>query len=199
MNEPILSKRKANKTKNEAEILITAIQLFKEKGDEQTSIRDIVQATSLARGTFYNYFKNKGEIWDKIIDDLMEKLHRSAFKKRSESKTVKQFMHDSFYPILTILNSSTYRDLIANNSASFRDAFFRHPEIENIISIFERDMRESSLFKELPDHFYKMTVYAMLGSTLEILIQSYLRNDNYSVNEITDFITHTFEKSANLK
>ena len=72
--DKIVSKRAANKIKNEQEILATAIQLFIEQGEEETTIGDIVAATSLARGTFYNYFKSKKEIWDKIIAHLMLSL-----------------------------------------------------------------------------------------------------------------------------
>lgn len=37
--------------------------------------------------------------------------------------------------------------------------------------------------------------YAMLGSSLEILIQSYLRGDGYTVEPITEYITLIFERS----
>lgn len=190
-----MNKRAANKVRNEQEILDTAIQLFIEKGGEETTIDDIVKGTSLARGTFYNYFKNKKEIWDKIIANLMKELHKNAFKERSQSATVREFIYDSFFAVLTIFDTAPNRDLIAKNPASFRAAFFRHKEIDRIIEIFDRDMRASNLFKGLPDYFYKMTVYAMLGSSLEILIQSYLREDGYTVEQITEYITLIFEKS----
>ena len=190
-----MGKRAANKVRNEQEILETAIQLFIKQGEEATTIGDIVAATSLARGTFYNYFKSKQEIWDKIIADLMVDLHKNAFKDRSQSATVREFIYESFFAVLTIFDTTPNRDLIAKNPASFRDAFFRNSEIDVIITIFERDMRNSNLFKDLPDYFYKMTVYAMLGSSLEILIQSYLRGDGYTVAQITEYITLIFERS----
>lgn len=190
-----MGKRAANKVKNEQEILETAIQLFIERGDNSTNIKDIVTATSLARGTFYNYFKSKQEIWDKIISDLMIDLNKNAYKERSKSTTIHDFIYASFLAVLKIFDSSPYRDLIAKNPASFRDAFFKNPEIDRIIAIFDRDMRASELFKGLPDYFYKMTVYAMLGSCLEILIQSYLKKDGFTVEQIADYITLIFEKS----
>ena len=190
-----MGKRAANKIKNEQEILETSIQLFIKRGDEATTIGDIVAATSLARGTFYNYFKSKKEIWDKIIADLMQDLHQNAYKERSQSTSVHDFIYVSFLAVLTIFDSPPYQDLIAKNPASFRDAFFKNKEIDRIIDIFDRDMRASELFKGLPDYFYKMTVYAMLGSCLEILIQSYLRKDNFTIKQIAEYITLIFEKS----
>jgi len=193
--DKIISKRTANKIKNEQEILATAIHLFITQGEQDTTIGDIVAATSLARGTFYNYFKSKKEIWDKIIEDLMQELHKNAFKERSQSSTVREFIYESFFAVLTIFDTAPHKELITKNPASFRDAFFRNQEIDVIISIFEKDMRNSNLFKGLPDYFYKMTVYSMLGASLEILIQSYLRGDGYTVEQITEYITLIFEKS----
>ena len=125
----------------------------------------------------------------------MVDLHKNAFKNRSQSTTVREFIYQSFFSVLTIFDTSPNRDLIAKNPASFRDAFFRNSEIDVIIDIFERDMRNSNLFKGMPDYFYKMTVYSMLGSSLEILIQSYLRGDGYTAKQITEYITLIFEKS----
>ena len=125
----------------------------------------------------------------------MVDLHNNAFKERSQSATVREFIYESFFAVLTIFDTTPNRDLIAKNPASFRDAFFRNSEIDVIIAIFERDMRGSNLFKDLPDYFYKMTVYAMLGSSLEILIQSYLRGDGYTAEQITEYITLIFERS----
>ena len=125
----------------------------------------------------------------------MVDLHNNAFKERSQSATVREFIYESFFAVLTIFDTAPNRDLIAKNPASFRDAFFRNSEIDVIIAIFERDMRGSNLFKDLPDYFYKMTVYAMLGSSLEILIQSYLRGDGYTAEQITEYITLIFERS----
>jgi hypothetical protein len=97
--------------------------------------------------------------------------------------------------VLKIFDSYPYRDLIAKNPAPFRDTFFKNKEIDTIFAIFERDMRASNLFQGLPDYFYKMTVYAMLGSCLEILIQSYLKQDGFTTEQIAKYITLIFEKS----
>ncbi len=190
-----MSKRDANKRRNEQEILATAIRLFISKGAEETTIGDIVASTSLARGTFYNYFKDKKEIWDKIITDLIDNLNQKAFRKRAESTTIHDFIYDSFLEPLSVFDKPPYRELIAKNPSAFRDAFFKNEEIGVIISIFERDMRASSLFKNLPDYFYKMTAYSMVGSCLEILIQSQSNRDNFTIKQITEYITLIFEKS----
>lgn len=45
----------------------SAAKLFMEKGIEQTSVNDIVKDARLAKGTFYNYYKDKTALIDEII------------------------------------------------------------------------------------------------------------------------------------
>tara|TARA_B100000497_G_C7681875_1_gene412624 strand:+ start:1175 stop:1450 length:276 start_codon:yes stop_codon:yes gene_type:complete len=76
-----MSRREARKLKNEQEIIDTAILPFINHRADKTTIANIINRSSFARGTFYNYFKDQSEIWDKIIQDLIVKLNNRAFKK----------------------------------------------------------------------------------------------------------------------
>lgn len=187
-----MGKREENKIRNEKEILTTAIQLFIEKGDEQTTISDIVAATDLAFGTFYNYFKNKSEIWDRIIDHFMI---NHAYPERQHATSIYDFIYNSLSPILSEVCKEPYQALINRNPNSFRAAYFRSAEIEVNISVFERDMRASKLFVNLPDHYFRMTIYGILGTCFEILIQSYSNGDGFSAEQINDYVSSTFERS----
>jgi len=52
------------------QILNCAKRLFASKGYYQTQISDIQHAAGVARGTIYQYFKNKDDIFATILDDL---------------------------------------------------------------------------------------------------------------------------------
>mgnify|MGYP001443749211 CR=1 FL=1 len=54
------------------QILDCAKKLFASKGYYQTQISDIQHAAGVARGTIYQYFKNKDDIFATILDDLFE-------------------------------------------------------------------------------------------------------------------------------
>ena len=63
------------------EILDAAQQLFYQKGYEQTSVQDLLNAIGIAKGTFYHYFDSKQallqELTDRIVVEamaLVEKL-----------------------------------------------------------------------------------------------------------------------------
>jgi AcrR family transcriptional regulator len=55
---------------NREKILDMAIQLFSERGFENTKVSDITEALRMGKGTFYVYFKNKRELFMECIDRL---------------------------------------------------------------------------------------------------------------------------------
>ena len=61
-SEEVAGKREQNRIRNRGAILHAARECFRERGYENSTIRDIVRRTGLAAGTFYNYFSSKQEI-----------------------------------------------------------------------------------------------------------------------------------------
>lgn len=53
-------------------IITTAAQLFIEKGYEQTSIQDILDATHLSKGGLYHHFKSKDEILEAVMQKRVQ-------------------------------------------------------------------------------------------------------------------------------
>lgn len=48
----------------------SATRLFLERGVNETSVNDIVKDAKLAKGTFYVYFKDKGELIHKMLTEM---------------------------------------------------------------------------------------------------------------------------------
>ncbi len=63
-----------------AEIIISAISAFREKGYEKITIADLVDAAQIGRSTFYKHFKNKKDLFieciKKIIFTEMQKTEK---------------------------------------------------------------------------------------------------------------------------
>lgn len=66
------------KKEKENKISEAAMSSFREKGIEPTSIRDIMNRTGLGLGTFYNYFKDKKDLEQKIVLDILTELFYEA-------------------------------------------------------------------------------------------------------------------------
>jgi len=54
------------------EIVEMAKKLFAEQGYEKTQINDITNALNVSHGLVYHYFKSKSEVFDAVIDSLLE-------------------------------------------------------------------------------------------------------------------------------
>lgn len=75
-----MGKAEDNKKQKKEALLNTALELFGQKGIQNTAISDIVQKAGVAKGTFYLYFKDKYDIRDKLIVHLTSKLFADAVK-----------------------------------------------------------------------------------------------------------------------
>jgi AcrR family transcriptional regulator len=68
------------------EILDAAERLFASKSYEGTTINDILEATKIAKGTFYYHYKSKEEVMDGIITRRIDKGLERAKAIASDEK-----------------------------------------------------------------------------------------------------------------
>lgn len=68
----------AQRDARRAQFLDVALALFAERGYHQTSIADIIERAGVARGTFYNYFDGKREIFASLLDRLFDSADASV-------------------------------------------------------------------------------------------------------------------------
>lgn len=77
--------KEANVRKNE--ILDAAARLFAQKGFDDTSVADIMNAVGIAKGTLYHHFKSKEDIMDALIERQMDNI-LSAARKVAEDVSI---------------------------------------------------------------------------------------------------------------
>jgi AcrR family transcriptional regulator len=80
-----LGKRDETKLANRAAILEAGRDVFAELGYEGTTVRDIIRRTTLASGTFYNYFKSKDEVFHALHDDGVKRFKPMLAAARAEA------------------------------------------------------------------------------------------------------------------
>lgn len=102
---------KNDKEKKENKLLNTAFKLFTEKGLKDTSIQDIVDNASVAKGTFYLYFKDKYEIRDILIVRKSEKLFSDALKSLRKNY-ISVFSDQIIYIINYVIDELTKNPLL---------------------------------------------------------------------------------------
>lgn len=61
-------------------VIDTAHKLFIDKGYQATSIQDILDGAGISKGTFYNYFPSKGELFIAIFRSFYTKIRHDREK-----------------------------------------------------------------------------------------------------------------------
>ena len=102
---------KNDKEEKENRLLNTAFKLFTEKGLKETSIQEIVDNASVAKGTFYLYFKDKYEIRDILIVKKSQKLFSDALKSLRKNY-ISDFSDSIIYIINYVIDELTKNPLL---------------------------------------------------------------------------------------
>lgn len=117
--------RDTKKKKCEDAIFRTAMELFTEKGYEQTTIRDIAEKSEVAVGTLYNYYKSKSDILMSMLSFHRESIERNAnqYLVELESRETKpteaiQGLFYIFTEAFTPFKKSLWRDIL---SVAYKD------------------------------------------------------------------------------
>lgn len=102
---------KNDKDGKQNRLLNTAFKLFTEKGTKDTSIQEIVDNASVAKGTFYLYFKDKYEIRDILIVQKSQKLFSDALKSLRKNY-ISDFSDSIIYIINYVIDELTKNPLL---------------------------------------------------------------------------------------
>ena len=78
-------RREERKAKNRAKLLAAARKVFLEKGLGEATARDIVRETDLATGTFYNYFRDKEEVYRALLTDFQDRITEATLPLRRDT------------------------------------------------------------------------------------------------------------------
>jgi AcrR family transcriptional regulator len=103
-------KREETKKNNRQAILDAARDVFARLGFGATTVRDVIRATDLASGTFYNYFKSKEEVFQAIQDENALRVRPRLRAERIRANNVEEFIKGSF---------DTFFDYVATDRKNF--------------------------------------------------------------------------------
>jgi AcrR family transcriptional regulator len=184
-------KREWTKVQNRHTILEAARRVFAELGYGATTVRDIVRATPLASGTFYNYFKSKEEIFQAIQDESALRIRPRLREERSRAQSIEAFIMGSF---------RTFFEYVESDQHGFRairrhtDAMRVRMDTPEMIAGFDelREDLETAIGKGLlppVDTDYLMA--AFVGVAFEIA-ERMLRRDDTDPALAAEFATALF-------
>lgn len=181
---------KNDKEGKQNRLLNTAFKLFTEKGTKDTSIQEIVDNASVAKGTFYLYFKDKYEIRDILIVQKSQKLFSDALKSLRKNY-ISDFSDSIIYIINYVIDELTKNPLllkfISKNlswgvfNKTVLNLHDKSMDSENsVCDLFIKGIKENNIKIENPDVTLFMII-ELVGSTCfnSILYKEPLPIDEY--------------------
>lgn len=108
-------KSQDKRKEKENKISEAAMSSFREKGIEVTSIRDIMSRTDLGLGTFYLYFRDKKDLEQRIVLDIMTELFYEAESTCVDSDPKKRYISFINYIIDHLVEDPLELQLFSNN------------------------------------------------------------------------------------
>lgn len=148
------------------QILTVALNLFMQKGYEQTSIQDIInELGGLTKGAIYHHFKSKEEIWQAVIDHAFKGVDEMLSGIRDDKGL-------NGLEKLRKISQASLDNAARNELASVGPNLLRNPkllaaQIENILEkavpvyiqpIIEQGMRDGSIRTEYPRELSEVLV-----------------------------------------
>jgi AcrR family transcriptional regulator len=97
----IRSKRALTKENNRRVILDAARGVFGRDGYRTATVRDIINSTPLASGTFYNYFRSKEEVYAALRDEMAHQVRPLLRAERQRAQTADDFIAGTFRTFLS--------------------------------------------------------------------------------------------------
>ncbi len=184
-------KREETKASNRQAIIDAARRVFAELGYGATTVRDIIRATDLASGTFYNYFKSKEEVFQALQDETALRVRPRLRAERIRARNFEEFIAGSF---------RTFFDFVKNDHSTFA-TMRRNPEMQRVridtpevIAGFDElrtDLERAIANGVMPDTDPDLLMASIVGVAFEIANQL-LARDELSVDEAAKFATALF-------
>jgi len=100
-----LTRKERERLIRKQEIIDASVKLFAGKGFNNTTLDDIAALSEFGKGTIYNYFSSKEEIYSEIVEDVSKNLKQiiNQADKAAESASdfVKTYTSSLFYYCLS--------------------------------------------------------------------------------------------------
>jgi AcrR family transcriptional regulator len=90
------SRHERQKAETKERLYRAALSLFAERGLAATTVEDITQAAGVAKGTFFNYFRTKEQVFSVLIETQLGNVLAAAAEAPQAGPSTKAILHRLF-------------------------------------------------------------------------------------------------------
>jgi AcrR family transcriptional regulator len=184
-------KREQTKAQNRQTILEAARNVFAEMGYGAATVRDIIRATPLASGTFYNYFQSKEEVYQAIRDEAALAIRPKLREERLKAATVEEFISATFRTFFEIVTEDEVNLRTIRHNADSMRVRMDTPEVIAGFEELREDIEKAIAKGVFPPVDADYLMASIVGVAFEIT-ERILRRENRDAKAAADFATALF-------
>jgi AcrR family transcriptional regulator len=168
-------RRERTKAANRAAILDAARSVFASVGYGAAGVVDIVRASGLSQGTFYNYFPDKESIFRALVDESIGSIRARLREARASAQSLEEFVGGAYRAYFEAMAADpTMFQLMRRNAGSIR-ALMDDPVLAAGVDELLEDLSGAIARGELPPLDAAYMARAMAGAGLEIAMEMFER------------------------
>jgi len=174
------------KARRKAEILAASIEVFSSQGFHKAGIADIAKQLNIGHGTIYRYFKNKRDIFNAILADLLGQMAEIVMQEPPNTDSLDEYagqLQRIADGLLTIFNRDPRLAKIA-----FYESLGVDPEatesVEHLLSVFAQ-FTEQYTKNGIDKGFLRATMNTRIAANLvtAMLVETIKK---VAANDVTD-------------
>ncbi len=191
-----------DKEAKKLEILQTAMRVFSEKGVTKTKMIDIAKAAGIGKGTIYEYFSSKEDIFITgfryFSNEIDQMLAASVGKADSPLQQMKAFIQTSMHSFFD--NGVDFSGIILefwaegirnkddtlNNAIGLKELYQNYRNL--IMDIIKRGIRQNEFRPVNPVTYASFLIAAMDG----LMLQWVMEPELFDLDEVTEALCNGF-------
>jgi uroporphyrinogen-III synthase len=163
----VKEKRQNSKIFKRGKIIEAASVLFAQKNYHEVMMEDVAKLASLAKGTVYNYFTSKEELYFSIMQQRMEKLISSLKNKIADEKTGIDSLHSFIiHTYMFMMKYQTFflmyqKESLKAENEICSELCTMEKDLKNMLKSIIKSGKNENLFRDIDEDF---AVDLILGS-----------------------------------
>lgn len=194
----IKENRNTRKQKKREKILEVAAELFSRKNYHEVMMDEVARLTNIAKGTVYNYFESKEELYFTIMSQKLNKLNTSLKEKISEEISCIESLHSFVihlymfmikYPSFFLMYQKEYLNAENDFCEQLKS---QNEELKSILKgILRKGIRDNQ-FRNLDEDFsVKLILGSIFGAVQRGIANDYSGQTLVEEREkLFDFVLH---------
>ncbi len=164
--------------------------MFVTIGCQRATVNDIVSASGLPVGTFYNHYGDKDTIFSELLTGFLMNVRVTLKEARQSATSLESFVKGAFLAYSQLISQyPKMQRMISKNAPVFKQVLSEKEELREIIDDLSRDMELAVDAGIVPKFPVSMMTSAIIASSIDIFSVS---DEEFSAQEKVEFLGNLF-------